>query len=401
MPSTRIPGLAPAWSTCCPRDSPGAPRRRAWLTFAESSSARQTDVISNGRCLARRFRRRKSAGSAPPGSATFATGAHRSSRRGATSFCWEAAFAPHTSRRRSPIRRQRLPIHARDASQKHAPLVKLTSQPQRPPIAVATQATLDTIAADGALASASSDTPSRISQYREWLSGTSATGVEQGMQAFRQQCASAHRTLPGHSSTVSLTDVKNVVHLESLRLALSKAIPQVKPTIRTFLVNQLERTGIRSANPDQIYVQADARGLMSIVDVVLNATAYPGTPSHLSMPILAKGPDGAFRTFRKSKSTTGNRRRFRHAGKRSRSTGGIDATCRVWRDVHRDAPPSHRCRRSTFRDTIDGGLHDARRVTGSQHGGGPSATACRAQRPGRRPRRLERRPDRTDCRHVR
>ncbi|MCI3203916.1 hypothetical protein DBA20_02935 [Pandoraea capi] len=201
--------------------------------------------------------------------------------------------------------RQRLPIRARDESRKHAPLVKLTSQPQRPPIALAMQATLDTIAADGALASANRDTPSRISQYRDWLSGTSATGVEQGIQAFRQQCASAHRTLPGHSSAVSLTDVKNVVHLESLRLALSKAIPQVKPTVRTFLIHQLERTGIRGANPDQVYVQTDTRELLSIVDVVLNATAHPGTPSHLSMPILAKGADGAFRTFRKSKSTTG------------------------------------------------------------------------------------------------
>ncbi|WP_150722557.1 dermonecrotic toxin domain-containing protein [Pandoraea capi] len=151
-------------------------------------------------------------------------------------------------------------------------VTKLSRQTAQGPVAMAMQATLDTVKAEGSLHASHHDTGPRIAQYLTWLAGVKSETVEQGLQALREQSQSAGVSLPGQPVSITLRDVNSVAHVELLRYDISTAVPQVRQLVRRHLGRRLTTLGVTPANGDLIYVRAAGRNVQSLTEAVMLGT---------------------------------------------------------------------------------------------------------------------------------
>ncbi|WP_338299429.1 dermonecrotic toxin domain-containing protein [Pandoraea sputorum] len=190
---------------------------------------------------------------------------------------------------------ERLPMPLREQAAKGVARVTLRETKIEQPLQIATQATLDTIKADGALQAISPDTAPRIAQYDKWLSGASSDGMEQGLQTFRHDCHQAGIALPGRPIDITLDDVRRIARLEALRFNLSMAVPQMKRITRRHLMDRLGRAGFQPDDPDQIYVKLAHREAVPLTDAVLRSTSFDAL--WWELPLLVRDAGGRYRTI--------------------------------------------------------------------------------------------------------
>jgi len=190
---------------------------------------------------------------------------------------------------------ERLPIPMRDQAAKDVALITLREASVELPLQIASQATLDVIKADGPLQAIQPDTAPRIAQYGNWLSGVSTEGMEQGLHAFRHDCARASIALPGRPIDISLDDVRRIARLETLRFNLSMAVPQIRRITRRHLMDRLGQAGFHPHDPDHIYVKLAHREAMTLTDAVLRSTSLEAP--WWELPLLDRNAGGKYRTI--------------------------------------------------------------------------------------------------------
>ncbi|MCE4063075.1 hypothetical protein LXM60_23015 [Pandoraea sputorum] len=190
---------------------------------------------------------------------------------------------------------ERLPMPLREQAAKGVALVTLRETKIEQPLQIATQATLDTIKADGALQTIRPDTATRIAQYDKWLCGASTDGMEQGLHTFRHDCLHAGIALPGRPIETTLDDVRRIARLEALRFNLSMAIPQMKQITRRHLTDRLARAGFHLHDPDRIYVKLAHQEAVPLTDAVLRSTSFDALWGEL--PLLVRDAKGRYRTI--------------------------------------------------------------------------------------------------------
>ncbi|AJP56686.1 hypothetical protein UC34_06185 [Pandoraea vervacti] len=199
---------------------------------------------------------------------------------------------------------ERLPLSMRRLAANGTSTATLVREDKRQPIQIASQATLATLSADGTLAAADRDTAARIDQYRAWLSGAGTVETEQGVHQYRQRCMRAGTTLPGQPISVSLSDLRKLAHVETLRLRLSAAIPNVPELTRTHLVSRLTQAGLAPSDPDRIYVKTARRQAQSLSDLVIRESVLAQELQDL--PLLTQDALGKFNFVRGKHSATGH-----------------------------------------------------------------------------------------------
>ncbi|VVE69527.1 Toxin Afp18 [Pandoraea captiosa] len=199
---------------------------------------------------------------------------------------------------------ERLPLTMRGLAANGTSIATLVRDDKRQPIQIASQATLATLSTDGTLAAAARDTAPRIEQYRAWLSGAATVDTEQGVRQYRQRCMRAGMTLPGQPIGVSLSDLRKLAHLETLRLRVSAAIPNVPELTRTHLVERLTQAGLAPGDPDRIYVKTARRQAQSLSDLVIRESVLAQELQDL--PLLTQDALGKFNFVRGKHSATGH-----------------------------------------------------------------------------------------------
>ncbi|VVE82783.1 dermonecrotic toxin domain-containing protein [Pandoraea sputorum] len=190
---------------------------------------------------------------------------------------------------------ERLPMALREQAAKGVALVTFRETKIEQPLQIATQATLDTIKADGALQTIRPDTVTRIAQYEKWLSGASTNGMEQGLHTFRHDCLQAGIALPGRPIEITLDDVRRIARLEALRFNLSMAIPQMKQITRRHLMDRLGRAGFQPHDPDHIYVKLAHREAVPLTDAVLRSTSFDAR--WWELPLLVRDAGGRYKAI--------------------------------------------------------------------------------------------------------
>ncbi|VVE06044.1 dermonecrotic toxin domain-containing protein [Pandoraea anhela] len=184
----------------------------------------------------------------------------------------------------------RLPLSLRRCARTQLPVIRLRHQQVRRPLALATQATLATIAADGPLRLIHPGTRPRLAQYLAWLSGADSGDVAQRLRQRRAQEPHDAPRSPDRSPDVSLSDVAAIAHIADLRHRVSLSIPRVRLMTRQHLTTQLKRCAALRTDPEKVYVKTSWLEAQSLTDVALSPTLRLDKLANL--PLLVQGSSG-------------------------------------------------------------------------------------------------------------
>ncbi|WP_331693976.1 dermonecrotic toxin domain-containing protein [Pandoraea sputorum] len=189
---------------------------------------------------------------------------------------------------------ERLPQSVVGAGPADAPPVVLSPIGDDNPIRMANLATLDVMRADSLLIAEVDETTHRVRQYTNWLSGASASAVEEALETARRERVDAGLSASRHSAVISLTQIDSIRHIQTLRAQLSTAMPDVHRMAQDFARSVLARSGLSNTDPDTLYVRMeDSPAPIPLTDAMLYKMRVPDAVA--TGPLLRRSPEGTLR----------------------------------------------------------------------------------------------------------
>ncbi|WP_157127423.1 hypothetical protein [Pandoraea sputorum] len=156
---------------------------------------------------------------------------------------------------------------------------------------MANLATLDVMRADSLLIAEVDETTHRVRQYTNWLSGASASAVEEALETARRERVDAGLSASRHSAVISLTQIDSIRHIQTLRAQLSTAMPDVHRMAQDFARSVLARSGLSNTDPDTLYVRMeDSPAPIPLTDAMLYKMRVPDAVA--TGPLLRRSPKG-------------------------------------------------------------------------------------------------------------